>query len=745
MEDNNENLDELEAQLRASLEEIRLKKLRLQEEREAAEEAKRQAEYARLQAEAEARRNAQVNVTVREIIDWIHVLFTVGLDNNPDSNREDVANWLRQTYVVSEHWKHSKYPKAFIVDARYWNVVVEGLNKFNNVAFFYDNNTQSEIEEAKNAPQFTVDEHKEGFKVIIHPTADWYAQSNIQSIPGSKPVAGTHSKEWVIPYIYSFILIQKLSESKVKFTEKADKRIKDEMALRDELDRIAKLVDTDEIKVDFKNGIVPRAFQKVGGLFGLKRDGNFICADEMGLGKTLQSILVGILLSQKWGRPCRDLIVCPAGLKENWYRELFKLLEMEAVVLSGAIPDEHDMIMLMVKRPPIVIINYDLIGKAIELKGQTKTRVNENGVVEKIKEQDKTKWPWVELLNACGFDRIIYDEAHKLKNADSKRSQASRLITIPRVTILTGTPITNRPQEYWPLLALVAPDQIPNREQFESRYVSLDKKRAANVDELRHVVKQFMVRRTKKEVVADLPPINRITDYHQLSEQAVPIYQKAEDGLYQTLKEYDPERKDEDQLISGILVQILRMKQICAWDKIDTTCDLATAKLDSFEEGELNNKIIIFTQFAPLVDEFRKRMSGDFGTVAFTGENEMKYRYDQCDRFQNDPAVRVMVTTPRVAGEGYTLTRGGAVIFNDFEWTPAAHEQAEARCYGRINDMHGATSYYRATANTIEDLIQEILLRKMQIIEQVVDGVAIARNEDSSIVKEVIKRLKEGR
>lgn len=732
MSESNENLDEIEQQLLKSLAELREKKHLAAEAIRLEEERKRQEEYERLRREEEEKRNKPVIVTVHSVIDYKFVLFTI------DHLREDIKKWTIGTYIVDRYMKHAELENAYTAEALGWNHVVESLSKFHNLTIEYKQGIEEEIAEVKNAPHFTVDEHKEGFKVIINPTAEYYAYTNLQSIPGSKPVAGTHSKEWIIPFIYSFMLIQKLNEKKVKFTPKADERIKAELELRDELDRIAKLEDTDEINIELKGDTKPRPFQKVGALFGIKKNGNFILADEMGLGKTIQALMIMVLLKRRF------IVVCPAGLKENWYREMMRKFGIEAIVMSGAIPDENDIITMMVQKPQVVIINYDLIAKAVEIKGEVYWVENEDGSKEKKKKPDVVKWPWVELINNCGFDNILYDEAHRLKNPESKRSQASRLITIPNVLPITGTPITNRPQEYWSLLKLVAPNEMPNYEQFTQRYVSLDGKRAANVEELRHLVKPFLIRRTKAQVVADLPAIIRTTNLHILSEPARKLYKKAEEGLYQTIKAFDAERADEDQLINSVLTQILRMKQICAWDKVDNTVDLGVTILDSYEEGELNNKLIIFTQFVDLVEEVRKRISGDFETVAFTGETPMTKRYDMCDRFQTDPSVRVLVTTMRTASEGLTLTRAGAVIFNDFGWTPAEHEQAEARCYGRLNDMHGARSYYHAAANTVEDWIQELLLRKMAIINQIVDGVEIARGEDSSILKEIIKRIKEG-
>jgi SNF2 family DNA or RNA helicase len=101
-----------------------------------------------------------------------------------------------------------------------------------------------------------------------------------------------------------------------------------------------------------------------------------------------------------------------------------------------------------------------------------------------------------------------------------------------------------------------------------------------------------------------------------------------------------------------------------------------------------------------------------------------------------------LVTTTQVAGEGLTLTRAGDIVFTDLMWTPAAHEQAEARAYGRVNDLHSVNSHYFLATNTIDEDIWELLAFKTDIINQVVDGVNEARIHDQSLVKELIMRLK---
>jgi SNF2 family DNA or RNA helicase len=337
-------------------------------------------------------------------------------------------------------------------------------------------------------------------------------------------------------------------------------------------------------------------------------------------------------------------------------------------------------------------------------------------------------------------DLIVTDESHKLKNVDSRRSQASRHLKAPRFLCLTGTPIVNRPGELWPLLALVAPELYPNYEQFLFRY-SPDKKSVHNVHELRENVKPYVLRRNKKQVIKDLPPINRIMEWHDLTTEARQRYQLALDGVYQVLSTYNPSAAGEEWKITHILAQLIRLKQITTEDKLDAVAEHVTNIVDQSDPDERNNKVIVFSQFQGSVNGLVARLN-EVGVAGFDGTTSQHRRTEICDRFQNDDRTKVLVTTTQVAGEGLTLTRAGDIVFTDLMWTPAAHEQAEARAYGRVNDLHSVNSHYFLATNTIDEDIWELLAFKTDIINQVVDGVNEARIHDQSLVKELIMRLK---
>jgi SWI/SNF-related matrix-associated actin-dependent regulator 1 of chromatin subfamily A len=206
----------------------------------------------------------------------------------------------------------------------------------------------------------------------------------------------------------------------------------------------------------------------------------------MGLGKTIQSL--AYRARQPTRRPA--IIITPASLKLNWQREAARWLTTpeRIAVLSGTTPDPAAL-----AEATLVIVNYDVLAA------------------------------WRATLQAIAAPVVILDEAHYAKNRKAARSQAAAALTLdaPHLILLTGTPILNRPAELWPLLNLVAPADWPDFPVFAFRYcdpqqVGIGRKKSAwdfsgasNLDELNERIKPYVIRRTKAQVLAELPPKRR--------------------------------------------------------------------------------------------------------------------------------------------------------------------------------------------------------------------------------------------
>ncbi len=570
-------------------------------------------------------------------------------------------------------------------------------------------------EEWESRPDYWVDYDNEKKQFIIKQGAG--STYTMDYVYGTRRHTTKKETIWTLALVEGYRLEEAIKN--LEYTEAAKIALGLEKDKKDRQQTIADKKDSD-IEVNFLNDCVLRPFQKVGIEFAANANGNAIIADGTGLGKTWQ----GIGLCEYLNRPA--VIVCPASVKENWRREIKRLTGHEAYVCKKTEPGEWDVEMFAKGTFKYVIMNYDIFGKGFDI-GEGKEKI--------------TRYFWADVIRETGtYKQIIFDEAHRIKNTSANRTKATlHLGDDMNYLFLTATPVLNRPRELYSPLRLIRPGQYLSEQHFLENYMWSDGK-VRNVEHLRQTLSTILIRRKREDVQKDLPPIERIYDWYELSEEAMSRYQTALEGLYTSLKEFDPDRSKNNLVIDGILAQITRLKQIVAQDKVERIAELALELVDSEEgEGLGQGKVVIFSAFKPVVRAIARRLGHE--AVCFDGDVKPEDRQPIVDQFQNDKNIKFLVATGQTAGEGLTMTAGGFVIFSDFGWTPAYHHQCEGRIYGRLNEAHGAISYYIVGLNTIEEWIQELLAKKLQIIEQVIEG-----NDDvdagKSMGYELIKMLK---
>jgi len=351
----------------------------------------------------------------------------------------------------------------------------------------------------------------------------------------------------------------------------------------------------------------------------------------------------------------------------------------------------------------------------------------------------------VDFFNMMGIELLGIDEAHKIKNPDANRTKAAhKLVDIPHVIMLTATPILNRTEEWWSLLYMTDPKMFASFQAFKNHY-TWDGQTAKNIGELHEMLRPRFIQRLKKDVQKDLPPINRQTRLVELSKEAEQNYLLVLKGLYDQLAMFDPKGQKKGAIsVTHILSQIVRLKQICAADKVDYVADLATDLIDQSVNG---GKVLIFSQFKGTANHIA-RLLGDQAvcTVKRTEDDFVSMNADQRDDLFEDarinPNVKFIVTT-EAAQEGHNLEFCDYVIFNDQFWTPAGHDQCEGRAYGRLSNPHTIDSFYVIADVKIEKWMQELLDKKLAIIEEAVEGVASTRDLSGSIAMELIAKMKE--
>ena len=368
-------------------------------------------------------------------------------------------------------------------------------------------------------------------------------------------------------------------------------------------------------------------------LAGSKR---YILADDMGLGKTTSTIIAALETDAK-----KILIICPATLKINWQREIENYSDRPVYICEGKnFSTEHD----------FVIINYDIIKNFYDLKNK------ENSLITK-----------------CNFDLVIIDEAHYIQNAQAQRTKLINSFAkdINRVWLLTGTPMTSRPMNYFNLLNLIESPVAQNWMAYAIRYCqgyqfNAGKRKiwnvsgASNLEELRDRTSRQVLRRLKEDVL-DLP-----------DKIITPVYLRLKSKEYETEvgEYYDwyENKKEESKSLTIQFSKLMKVRQIIAEEKIKYTIELAE---NIIEQGK---KVIIFTNFT---DTLRK-IHEHFGkqSVYLDGSCTKPQRQYAVDQFQENDKIKVFVGNLKAAGVGITLTAGEACIMNDLSFVPSDHSQA---------------------------------------------------------------------
>jgi len=459
--------------------------------------------------------------------------------------------------------------------------------------------------------------------------------------------------------------------------------------------------------VSLGDRLFPHQIEGVAFLLGRRRA---ILADDMGLGKTRQAIVS--LRHAAPGGPY--LVVCPASVKRNWAREIQQAIPGASVrVVEGSAAPVAD--------SEWTIVNYDILSKHVGALGRV---------------------PWAGL---------VFDEAHYLKNHTSARSKLARQLAAhaetnatrePAVYLLTGTPLTNRPRDLFVLLQLVGHSLGRSFLSFAKRYCAAEKTEygwktdgASNLEELTVQLHGVMLRRSKDQVLT-LPP--KLRTWLPVD---VPAGTGATEirGVVDLLLGRSGPRaeagsvQDDGRARTQLLALLTKARQKLAVAKVGATADFVSGAID---QGE---KVIVFSCF----DEPLQTLAKDLGETAvlLTGRTPTNKRQALVDRFQEDDTVRVFLANIIAGGIGLNLTAASQVVFNDLDWVPANHWQAEDRAY-RIGQTRTVNVTYLVGSGTVDDFVQAVLDTKGALVSAVVEGKALAADLSGSVLDELERALR---
>lgn len=513
-----------------------------------------------------------------------------------------------------------------------------------------------------------------------------------------------------------------LKETKHKITWEDNTEIELNKAVQKQV-ALAGIAEQDDApEYDMKLGeFTLKGYQQVGVKFMDLASGNGIIADEPGLGKTIQAVAYAVRSNK------RVLIICPAAAKENWRRHLINYTGTSPKVFSGIEPAMYDIINLMQPKEHVQfnLMHYNMFSRPLPIKLPNGDRT--------------TVCPWINYINASKFDVIILDEMHKVKNVEAATTKEIMKIKAGAFMGLSGTPILNRPGEFYPMLYLINPKEFANHTEFINTYTD-GRNGVRNLSKLRELLAPIMIRRTKDKVMKDLPPITRTNHYIELTKAQRTGYESILDGVFTAIENAYRVYGDLDGTeVTNILTQLLRLKQYLAGLKVEAVTDLATEFYDQTESK--HRKVILFSQFRPVVADIASRLGQE--VITFDGTISPLERTKLVDRFQKEPDIHFLACSTTAASEALDMTAAGLVIFTDLLWTPASHAQAEGRAYGRLNDPHSIEALYAMCTETLEDeVIFPLLQEKLTNINALIDGGDVERNMSSSIAMDVIKYLK---
>lgn len=421
-----------------------------------------------------------------------------------------------------------------------------------------------------------------------------------------------------------------------------------------------------------------------------------ILADDMGLGKTLQSI-VYIAACQQENSSARFLIVCPSSLVYNWLDEFDNFAPgLHAEVVNGA-PNERQAIIESMSGGGILITSYPLIRRDIA------------------------------CYEAISFHTVFIDEAQFIKNASSQNAQSVKLLKAEHRFALTGTPIENSLSELWSIFDFIMPYYLLSHAKFVNRYEKkILKNDMETLQKLNRRIHPFILRRMKKDVLAELPEKYETKMLTDMTEEQKKVYlsymQDIRSSLYAEIEKNGIEKSR-----LKILAALTRLRQIC--------CHPATflehytggsGKLElllSILEDAIANehRILVFSQFTSMLGIIRQELKErEIEFFYLEGETPIAQRNDYVHRF-NSGEGKVFLISLKAGGTGLNLTGADTVIHYDPWWNPAVEEQATDRAY-RIGQKNPVHVIKLISKGTIEEKIYKLQKKKKDLSDSVIQA-----------------------
>jgi SNF2 family DNA or RNA helicase len=434
-------------------------------------------------------------------------------------------------------------------------------------------------------------------------------------------------------------------------------------------------------------------------------------ADDMGLGKTLQVIAFISYLKSKKALKHPALVIVPTSLIFNWKSEIEKFC-----------PSIKVLTYVGVKRKSL----QDLFPKNNIILSTYGSLLND---VEYLKEQ--------------AFSYIILDESQAIKNPNSKRYKAAKLLQAGNRLALTGTPIENNTFDLYAQMNFLNPGLLGSISHFKKEFSdAIDKAKDEHSSKLlSKIIAPFLLRRTKEQVATELPEKMESILYCEMGVEQRKVYE----SFKKKFKEYLLNKIEENGVAKSqmyVLEGLTKLRQICNSPELlndEEDYGKESVKLDilieNIKDKTANHKILVFSQFTTMLKLIKERLE----------ENDLLYEYldgktknrQKCvDNFQENDDIRVFLISLKAGGVGLNLTKADYVFLIDPWWNPAVENQAIDRCY-RIGQDKKVMAYKMICKDTIEEKIVTLQQKKKQVSKSIIQVDNIKKSFNTKQIKEL--------
>lgn len=431
-----------------------------------------------------------------------------------------------------------------------------------------------------------------------------------------------------------------------------------------------------------------------------------LLGDEMGLGKTVQSIALVLSLREPGTGHQPVLIVCPKSLAGNWRAEFERFAPQLNVAVS--LGDRRRQVLGQLSAVDVIITTYQLIVRDLE------------------------------ILNKVDWRLVLLDEASYIRNPDTDAAKALRSLRARSRLALTGTPVENSTRDLWSIYQFLLPGYLGSRDSFKERFeqpihsaLGTPAGQAAS-ERLKKLIRPYFLRRTKREVLKDLPDKIEQVLWCDPSPAQAEVYRRL---LEEGRAEIQAARKRSGQggAKMTMFTVLLRLRQAC--------CDLRLTglggdTLKGLEPEDLSGKwpmlqerleailagggkVLVFSQFVQYLRLVRDWLDGQKEAYGYL-DGSSQDRDAQVRAFQTDPARRVFLISLKAGGYGLNLTAADHVILLDPWWNPAVEAQAVDRAH-RIGQQRVVTAYRLAVRGTVEERILALQAKKRGLVEAALD------------------------